>query len=50
MIWNREGKIWYSSDMIEKIKIIAEDIAENDCYENSDVKAVKILNIIEGKE
>lgn len=50
MIWNREGKVWYSADVIKKIKDIAEDIVKNDCYENSDAKAQKILNIIEGIE
>ena len=50
MIWVREGKTWYSEKLIKKIKDIAEDIVKNDCYENSDAKAQKILNIIEGIE
>lgn len=35
---------------LEKIKVIAQDIIKNDCYENSNAKAEKILQIIEGEE
>ena len=31
---------------LEKIKVIALDIIENDCYENSDTKAKKIIDKI----
>jgi predicted RNase H-like nuclease (RuvC/YqgF family) len=31
---------------LEKIKVITLDIIENDCYENSDTKAKKIIDII----
>lgn len=56
MIWNLENKVthkvdtWYSNDIVKKIKEIATDIIEKDCYENSDIKAQKILNIIEESE
>lgn len=56
MIWNRENKVthkidtWYSKDTIDKIKEIAADIIEKDCYKNSDSKAQKILNIIKESE
>lgn len=35
-----------SREALEKIKVIALDIIENDCYENSDTKAKEIINII----
>ena len=38
---------WYEADLIELVSEIAKDIIENDCYENSDVKAQKILDLIE---
>lgn len=56
MIWRVENKVthkidtWYSSDLISKIKEIAQDIVENDCYENSDAKAQRIPDIIEDYE
>ena len=41
---------WYEAELIEKISEIAKDIVENDCYENSDVKAQKILELIQENE
>ena len=38
---------WYEAELIELVSEIAKDIIENDCYENSDVKAQKILDLIE---
>ena len=43
-------KIWYSNDVIERIKKIAKDIVKNDVYENSDAKASEILKIIENED
>lgn len=42
MIWNREGKIWYSKDTIEKIVKVCEE--QNLKYDNV---ACEILSIIE---
>ena len=44
-----EGKPvkWYEAELINSIAKIVQDIVDNDCYENSDVKAQKILDLIE---
>ena len=45
---NHEGiKYWYEGELIELVSDIAKDIIENDCYENSDAKAQKILDLIQ---
>ena len=38
---------WYEAELIELVSEIAKDIIENDCYENSDAKAQKILDLIQ---
>ena len=45
-----QEQVWYEAELIEKISEIAKDIVENDCYENSDVKAQKILDLIKEHE
>lgn len=42
-----QEQIWYEAELINSIAKIAQDIVDNDCYENSDVKAQKILDLIE---
>ena len=53
-IWkvNKIGieQVWYPKELIDKIKEIAEDIVDKDCYENSDAKAQHILDIIKEAE
>ena len=41
---------WYEAELINSIAKIAQDIVDNDCYENSDVKAQKILELIQENE
>lgn len=38
---------WYEAELVELVSEIAKDIIENDCYENSDAKAQKILDLIQ---
>lgn len=45
-----QEQIWYEAELINSIAKIAQDIVENDCYENSDVKAQKILELIQENE
>lgn len=45
MIWNRDGKIWYPKETIDKIKKVCEE--QNLKYDNI---ACEILNIIEEAE
>lgn len=49
---NKNGKeqVWYEAELINSIAKIAQDIVDNDCYENSDVKAQKILDLIQENE
>lgn len=42
--WEKEIKVYWNA--LEEIREIAKDIIENDVYENSDVKAEKILDKI----
>lgn len=42
--WEKEIKVYWNA--MEEIREIAKDIIENDVYENSDVKAEKILDKI----
>lgn len=42
--WGKEIKVYWNT--LEEIRKIAKDIIENDVYENSDVKAEKILDKI----
>lgn len=46
-MWVRDNKVWYEAELINSVAKIAQDIVDNDCYENSDVKAQKILDLIE---
>lgn len=46
----KEEEIKKLRQKLEKIAEIAQDIIENDCYENPDAKAEKILQIIESEE
>lgn len=65
MIWNREGKVWYSADVIEKIEKHADTALQtyqcNNCdgigyYEGcmdekcATYQLIKIIDIIEGEQ
>lgn len=50
MVWNRNGKVWYEAELIEKISGIIKNVCRKcpvQCCDTRECEAIKIKDLIQ---